>query len=66
MKSAREILDELGFNPDAPAGSRRAFLNHLRREAARLSPRPAEAKPEPAPPGPTEQLSFDPKLLRRG
>ena len=69
MKSARAILAELGFNPAAPQSTQAAFLNHLRREADRLTPPNVKKIEEPSAPAEDTgelQLSFDPALLRGG
>ena len=44
MKSIGKILEELGFNPNASAGSQEAFFRHLANAARELSPPTGEAK----------------------
>jgi hypothetical protein len=52
LKSAKEILENLGFKKDAPESTQLAFLRYLKREMTQ-SPRPEEPPPSP------EQLEFD-------
>jgi len=52
---------ELGFNPRASEGAKRAFSRHLSRVAASPSAENISTSLEPAPIG--EQLAFDSALL---
>lgn len=52
MKSVGEILRELGFNPNAPLETQKAFLRHLVRTAE-----------SPKVPNDPVQMSFDPDIL---
>lgn len=38
MKSLKELMKELGFNPNAPTNSQKAFIKNLIRSAHDLSP----------------------------
>ena len=69
MRCVKDLLKDMGFNADAPEGTKDAFLKHLMRAAQQTgnpenrsqdsAPRPlASAKKEEP-----QQLSFDPEIL---
>ena len=66
MRPIGEILQELGFNKDAPLETQKAFFRHLVRHAeASCPPKPnyqTKAKDDSVTES-SEQLSFDPKIL---
>lgn len=35
MKSLKEIMSEMGFNPNAPIDTQKAFFRHLAKEASK-------------------------------
>jgi len=61
MRSAAEILAELGFNKNASKGSQEAFLKHLFKNAKATSAQKLSTNLEQAQVG--EQLSFAADLL---
>jgi hypothetical protein len=61
MKSVKEILKDLGFNPEAPASTSKAFLRHLA-EAAQMD-KAEIIEADFGRPSANEQLSFDENLL---
>ncbi|MCB0341560.1 MAG: hypothetical protein H6626_11550 [Pseudobdellovibrionaceae bacterium] len=62
MKHVGQILEELGFNKEAPLSTQKAFLKHLEQAAQDLRP-VNHVKPEPQPEknraSQPLQLSFD-------
>ena len=73
MRSAKEILESLGFNKEAPESTKNAFLNNLKR-AAQENQKAEVIEPNFVPTiNPSmnfneaqkqeQQLSFDPDLL---
>lgn len=62
MRRARDILKDLGFNKDAPVGSRDAFLRHLMKHASESVARSTPEKEKTVTEN-EEQLSFDPQIL---
>ena len=59
MRRIGELMQELGFNADAPIETQKAFVRHLIAKASgqRYIPLAAAASPK------TTQLSFDPEIL---
>lgn len=64
MQSLKEILAELGFNPDAPMDSQTAFVKHLLKAANEITPKVQHSKVEDSKTAPKkldqgpEQLEF--------
>lgn len=42
MRSMKEIMEEMGFNKDAPTETQKAFIKHLIASAQQLRPTKAE------------------------
>lgn len=69
MKSAKEILESLGFNAQSPSSTQRAFLQHLEKAAQQnykaevIEPEFGQKPKYPSPNSELQQLSFDSKLL---
>lgn len=62
MRRIGDLFEELGFNPDAPIETQKAFVRHLTRAAAgQAAQKPSELKKTAEPAG--QQLSFDPEIL---
>lgn len=49
LKSAKKVLEEMGFNPDSKESTQFAFLKYLKKDLKNSIPAPKEA----------EQLEFD-------
>ena len=63
MRRFEDLLRDLGFNPDAPIETQSAFVRHLIKAAAQVSPAPPlQPHHERELPLGT-QLSFDPKIV---
>lgn len=64
MRKVGDLMAELGFNKNAPAGTQDAFLRHLIKHASATAPTSAPQQVEPcALAAPGEQLFFDPEIL---
>jgi hypothetical protein len=66
MRRVGELLKDLGFNPDAPLETQKAFVRHLVRAANLTSAQNSSQTlelPTPKEPVRGEQLSFDPAVL---
>jgi hypothetical protein len=61
MKSAKSILQELGFRPGASESTQRAFLRHLSKAANLVDTYKHEEKDKQS--VPRQQLCFDSELL---
>ena len=61
MRRIGDLLKEMGFNPEAPTSTNKAFFKHLVRAAELASPPSTEVKTTLPQPG--QQLSFDLEVL---
>lgn len=58
MKRVGDLMKELGFNPEASEGAKKAFIKHLIRESEG-APVVSIAEAKPQKPQAPAQLSFD-------
>ncbi len=61
MRRIGDLMRDMGFNSDAPEGTREAFFRHLVQAAHATSPRIPSQTTEQKPAD--IQLSFDPAIL---
>lgn len=55
MKSIKQIMEEMGFNKNAPVGLQKAFIRHLISAANQVAPLKSELKEQEKP----MQLEFE-------
>ncbi|MCB0350922.1 MAG: hypothetical protein KDD38_07050 [Bdellovibrionales bacterium] len=49
MKSIKQLMEEMGFNPNAPLSLQKAFIRHLIASANETAPPKEEIKPATSP-----------------
>lgn len=65
MRKFGDLLKDLGFNPESPLETQKAFFRHLVRAADQTSKEISDSvRPISIPPQEPTQLSFDPDILK--
>ncbi|MCB0364203.1 MAG: hypothetical protein H6624_13885 [Bdellovibrionaceae bacterium] len=64
MRHIGELLKELGFNPDSPLGTQKAFVRHLIQQANRMEQAPTKL-PQPSPSDSAKEAQPEPKKFEQ-